>query len=515
VPTKRKGTAVNPEEKLPAAARRRVPARFRLWFLILVAVAITAALTAGVHYFETRAQNRIFHQLLDSRGRQCSRSLGDFLGPVSRFLNAIEDWTNSGVLDFSDPVGVERQLLPLLERSDNVVSVTLIDPRQGSTRLLREGTTWQRSFLSAGEDSIGVASGLYGPLPVEEVVWSESPDLIARYGWRDPQNQGLRIAALTFAGDTSTRIHRDLSVTPHSLVAILKDDDLVSWLSAGGDRRLHSSTLAQLVNSPDPQQRWIARIFLSWNEAGRPQQRAVPAFLNKKEWRLQVFQLENGGGRMMALAIPRSDLEQQLHALTRPYLYALFASLLLGAGVIVLIFLGYRRRLRNLRRSHDHLHLSQSELREFIDQGESDSLEFKSTLRWNLKANKPGKEIERAWLKTIVAFLNTAGGTLLVGVADDGSIVGTGRDGFRNDDKFLLHFNNCVKEGIGIEFTHFLSFGLKTIEDKEILVVDVEPADEPAFLLLEDDEEFYIRVGPASRKVSPRQALEVLRSRKI
>ena len=43
--------------------------------------------------------------------------------------------------------------------------------------------------------------------------------------------------------------------------------------------------------------------------------------------------------------------------------------------------------------------------------GESSTLEFKSTVRWNLKANRSGKEIELAWLKTVVGFMNTDGGT--------------------------------------------------------------------------------------------------------
>ena len=57
---------------------------------------------------------------------------------------------------------------------------------------------------------------------------------------------------------------------------------------------------------------------------------------------------------------------------------------------------------------------------ELIDVGESGEVEFKSTLRWHLHAERMDKEIEHASLKTIAAFLNTAGGTLLIGVNDDG-----------------------------------------------------------------------------------------------
>jgi hypothetical protein len=74
---------------------------------------------------------------------------------------------------------------------------------------------------------------------------------------------------------------------------------------------------------------------------------------------------------------------------------------------------------------------------ELIKRGESKTLEFKSTLRWSLKENrKDDKGVTHAVLKTVAAFLNTEGGDLLIGVADDGSVVGIEHDQLDNDDKF-------------------------------------------------------------------------------
>ena len=72
-----------------------------------------------------------------------------------------------------------------------------------------------------------------------------------------------------------------------------------------------------------------------------------------------------------------------------------------------------------------------------IRYGESPNLEFKSTLRTNLKTGKAGKEIELAWLKSVVGFLNTDGGVLLIGVNDGGEVVSIAADQFENDDKCL------------------------------------------------------------------------------
>jgi DNA-binding response OmpR family regulator len=153
-------------------------------------------------------------------------------------------------------------------------------------------------------------------------------------------------------------------------------------------------------------------------------------------------------------------------------------------------------------------------LRSLIDIGENDRFELKSTLRWNLKANRPGKEIENACLKTMVAFLNTAGGILLVGVEDDGNVVGLAPDKFPNADKYLLHVNNLIRQRIGMEMAQFIKFGIKQLDEKEILCVQCSPSPEAAFLKHDQDEDFYIRVGPGSRKLTSRETLTYMNNRK-
>ena len=148
-----------------------------------------------------------------------------------------------------------------------------------------------------------------------------------------------------------------------------------------------------------------------------------------------------------------------------------------------------------------------------IKAGEGQNTEFKSTLRFNIRSGKIGKEIEIAWLKTVVAFLNTEGGTLLVGVSDDGEIIGTELDDFRNDDKYLLHVNNAVKRSIGMEFISHISFDLVPYEGKKVLYISCRPHTEPVFLKNGENEEFYARFGPASRKLSMKEMLKYVQNR--
>jgi ATP-dependent Lon protease len=140
-----------------------------------------------------------------------------------------------------------------------------------------------------------------------------------------------------------------------------------------------------------------------------------------------------------------------------------------------------------------------------IQMGENASVEFKSTLRWNIHANFIDKDLERDVLKTMVAFLNTDGGTLVVGVKDDGSVLGIELDQFPNDDKYLLHLGNLINDRIGKQFIGQIKYGVKIIGDKKIVRVDIKPSTTPAFLKNKDQDEFFVRNGPSSVQLSTSQ----------
>ena len=139
--------------------------------------------------------------------------------------------------------------------------------------------------------------------------------------------------------------------------------------------------------------------------------------------------------------------------------------------------------------------------KEIIDEGESENVEFKSTLRWHVYAERIDKEMEHAVLKTIAAFLNTDGGTLLVGIEDDGKIFGIEKDGFQNDDKYGLHLVNLIKDKIGVQHIRFIKFDFEEIDGKKIVRIDCKRSVVPAYLKKNNSELFYIRSGPATSEL--------------
>jgi hypothetical protein len=163
----------------------------------------------------------------------------------------------------------------------------------------------------------------------------------------------------------------------------------------------------------------------------------------------------------------------------------------------------YEDRIRKIESQ-----ISTNNLNSRIGHGETSKFEFKSSLRWNLKANRDDTDIELATLKTIVAFCNTYGGELLIGVADDHTILGIEQDHFANEDKSLLHIRNLITDKIIPCVVQYVGYELVTIDDKRICWVNCKQSKEDVWLKQDKNkpEVFYVRSGPSSTALPPREA---------
>lgn len=132
---------------------------------------------------------------------------------------------------------------------------------------------------------------------------------------------------------------------------------------------------------------------------------------------------------------------------------------------------------------------------------ESKVLEFKQTLSLDLRTRKKEAHIGTAVLKTVAAFLNSDGGTLLIGVADNNEVPGIEPELAElfggNRDKFLLHFKSLLKDNIGAEFYPLIDQRIVLLDDARVMRVDVQPAQKPCFV----GDDFYVRTNPATDKL--------------
>lgn len=158
--------------------------------------------------------------------------------------------------------------------------------------------------------------------------------------------------------------------------------------------------------------------------------------------------------------------------------------------------------------------MERSEVERIIEEGECERVEFKSTLRTNLETGEADKRMEKAVLKTIVAFLNSNGGNLLIGVADDGSILGADEASFDNRDKMNLHLNNLIKSRIGAEFLPQITVMNVEFDDKVVIRVKCSPTEKPVFLTDGKIEIFYVRNGSQTDELTGMALLDYVNNRK-
>lgn len=114
---------------------------------------------------------------------------------------------------------------------------------------------------------------------------------------------------------------------------------------------------------------------------------------------------------------------------------------------------------------------------------ESETLELKEIVVEDIK-------------KEIIAFANSAGGTLYVGVADDGNIVGV-----ENPDMVIQQISNMVRDSIKPDITMFTRYAAKNVEGKQIVAVEIQRGTERPYYLAKKGlrpEGVYVRQGTSS-----------------
>jgi hypothetical protein len=222
---------------------------------------------------------------------------------------------------------------------------------------------------------------------------------------------------------------------------------------------------------------------------------------------------EERDGAWIEVAVPAAEISGVVRRQWTLLALTLALVLVLGVSMASLVVRRYGQRIRELPKLSISRKDYENDLYRLINDGESEHLEFKSTMRMNLKSGVAGKEIELAWLKGLVAFLNTDGGILLLGVADDGTVLGLEPDRFENDDKCRLHFKNLLHQHVGPELSPYVRFDLYRLEDKQVAAVECERAKDPVFLRNKNQESFYIRNGPSNVELQVSRALKYVQGR--
>lgn len=153
-----------------------------------------------------------------------------------------------------------------------------------------------------------------------------------------------------------------------------------------------------------------------------------------------------------------------------------------------------------------HKEPANEEVQELILAGESDSVEFKSTLRYDLRSKEVNKKLEYVIAKTIAAFMNSDGGNLFIGVDDNQNMLGLADDistlSKPDIDGFELHLIEIIKKFIGAGLISHVKISFPVVEDIRICRIKVSRSSKPVFTQYEGKEDFFVRSGCSSQPLS-------------
>ena len=161
-----------------------------------------------------------------------------------------------------------------------------------------------------------------------------------------------------------------------------------------------------------------------------------------------------------------------------------------------------------------------SALAALIAEGEHETLEFKETLRWDVALDQPNKKLEDVTIKTLAGFANRIGGTLLIGVADDGSIQGLDRDYGclgGNQDRMQLHLTSLVTYHFGQSYrASRIRITFPEQDGTAVCRIDIDRSPSAVFVTTADArgnsaERFFVRSGNSTHKMTPSERANYIR----
>ena len=162
--------------------------------------------------------------------------------------------------------------------------------------------------------------------------------------------------------------------------------------------------------------------------------------------------------------------------------------------------------------------LDSGDLRALIARGESGTLEFKSSLRWDLRENRVNHALEAVVLKTLAGYMNSDGGMLLIGVADDATIVGLDhdyqtlkkkdRDGF---EQFLM---TAISTKMGTAACDLVRIDFHSLDDRDVCRIMVAPSRRAVYVRDGVNPKLYLRTGVMTRELNVEEAINYTSERR-
>jgi hypothetical protein len=155
---------------------------------------------------------------------------------------------------------------------------------------------------------------------------------------------------------------------------------------------------------------------------------------------------------------------------------------------------------------------------ELVATGENAHAEFKSSARYNHHTGVRDARLELVIATTVAGFFNARGGWLLIGVDDDGKVVGLEDDyGLmrRPDrDNYELWLRDLLTTTLGAPAAQAVQIAFESVAGQDVCLVQTPPSHGPVFVRASKQRtEFVVRVGNSTRQLDAHDTVEYAATR--
>ena len=178
---------------------------------------------------------------------------------------------------------------------------------------------------------------------------------------------------------------------------------------------------------------------------------------------------------------------------------------IMGSSLVFMVFLRNKIFILTKKRNDGNAIIA------LIKDGENQFVEFKATLRWDLRQSKVNKQLEFVIAKTIAGFMNTNGGKLLIGVDDNGNILGLNQDfeTLKKPDKdgFGQYLMQLIALELGTHLCTAVNVSFYRYGENDVCYIEIAPTKTPVYLSQDGRSRFYIRTGNGTRELDLPEAI--------
>lgn len=499
--------------------KRLLPFVFPLFGFVFIVLAMN-----GYQYFKLKRE--VGEGLIRGIGEAELQELKSFFSETEELTLLIRDWGKNDVLFGQGIDPLNKKFIPLIARQKTIDGLTLAGEKGHEYLLYQDGDLYISRLTADGSQQFSELNGdavenrrwkeqsSYDP---KKEPWYEKSGSGDKVYWTDVytlpeiKRPGLT-ASISYSAEEQgaayvvSAVHVSLERLENILSSKREERPGGLFLVRPDKSFLNLENRGENNKQQEAAPETIEKLIAQWVEKGQPLAEVIRVQSETEGWVATFYGVGKAEDAFWVGVVAQN--RELVGWLDRSFISVDIIEFLvaIAGGVLILVFMQKSGMIRLGRKKGSRL----KRLHDYLEQGEGARVEYKSTVRKNLKSGKVGKEIEFAWLKAVVAFLNSEGGCLLLGVSDEGEILGLADDEFDNNDRCLLHVKNLFNQYVGAEFSRSVTVSLVEQEKGDVVMIECGKSKDPVFLRVGKNEEFYIRSGPSSLKLSPSQIVNYL-----